>query len=90
MTAKQRVFATVYGGALLIFLAGVILQVLWRVDALLPTLILWGFSRIGLSLWQWIQPDVAIGSNRSPSRLLFTIAAWTLIVGLLITGGISK
>ena len=90
MTAQQRIFAAAYFGGLLILLAGVVLQVLWRFDALLPSLILWGVTRIVLSLWQWSQPEVAVGSNAPRGRLLFTIAAWTLIVALLITVEISE
>ena len=90
MTAQQRVFAAAYFGGLLILLGGVALQVLWRFDALVPGLILWGFTRIGLSVWQWLVPEVVFGSIAPKGRLLFTIAAWTLIVVLLVMVEISK
>jgi hypothetical protein len=79
----------VYVGGLLLVFVALLLQVLWRIDALLPALVLWGLTRIALSAWQLFQPDVAIGPNPSPGRLSFTIVAWTL-VALLITVELSR
>ena len=90
MSAEQRVFAVLYFGGLLVLLGGVVLQLAWQIDTLLRALILWGSTRVILSVWQLLQPDVAVGPKPSRGRLIFTIAAWTLIVALLTTVEMTK
>ena len=90
LTGKQTFFAAAYVGGLLVMLAGLFVQVVWHVDSFIPAIIFWGVTRIGLSAWQLIQPDLIPGNKAPPTRLAITIALWTLVVALLITVEMAK
>ena len=80
---EQRLFAAIYHIGSLVLVVSICLQIFRRVDALFPAVIVVGFSRIGLALWQLAQPDCS-GTERTPAGLIFNIATWTGAIVLLI------
>ena len=83
LTAEQRLFAAIYHIGSLAFVISCCLQIRRRIDALYPTIITVGLSRIGLSVWQLVRPDSS-KAERTPQGLITNMVVWASAIALLI------
>ena len=83
MTPQQRLFAVIYHAGSLILIVSCLLQILRRIDALYPSILGVGFSRICLAAWQVARPDCS-KTERTHSGLIFNIVTWASAMVLLI------
>ena len=83
LTAEQRLVATIYHLGSVALIVSICLQVFSRVDALYPTILVVGASRIGLAAWQTIRPECS-STERTPTGLVGTIVVWTCTIAILI------
>jgi hypothetical protein len=83
VTAEQRLFGWIYHLGSLALVVSICLQIFRRIDALYPTLLAVGASRVGLAAWQAVRPDASI-TERTPTGLLGTIVVWTGTIAVLI------
>ena len=83
LTAEQRLFVAIYHLGSLALVASICLQIFRRIDALYPTLLVVGASRIGLAAWQAVRPACS-NTERTPSGLIATIMVWACTIAVLI------
>ena len=83
MTPEQRLFAVVYHTGSVALIVAICLQIFRRIDALFPTILVVGASRIGLAAWQMARPDCS-KTERTQSGLVGTIVVWLSAIALLI------
>jgi len=83
VTSQQRLFAWIYHAGSLILIVSCCLQILRRIDALFPAILVVGFTRICLSAWQAARPDCS-KTERTQSGLVFNIVTWASAMVLLI------
>jgi len=83
VTAEQRLFAAVYHAGSIALVVSICLQIFRRIDALFPTILVVGLSRIGLAAWQMASPECS-KTERTHSGLVVTIVVWVSTIILLI------
>ena len=83
LAAPQRLFAAIYHVGSLALVVSCCLQIWYRLDALYPTILAVGSSRIGLATWQMARPDCST-TDRTHSGLVATIVVWVSTMVLLI------
>jgi len=83
LTPEQRLFAAVYHIGSLALVVSCCLQIWRRIDALYPTIIAVGSSRIGLSIWQLLRPESS-KTERTPQGLVSNMVVWASAIALLI------
>ena len=83
LTFEQRLFAAIYHVGSLALIVSICLQIFRRIDALYPTILAVGSSRICLAAWQLAQPGCS-KTERTPSGLVITMAVWASTMVLLI------
>jgi hypothetical protein len=80
---EQRLFAATYHLGSLALVVSCCLQIWYRLDALYPTILAVGSSRIGLAGWQVAEPDCS-KTERTPAGLVTTIVVWAATMILLV------
>jgi hypothetical protein len=83
LTPEQRLFAAVYHIGSLALVVSCCLQIWRRIDALYPTIIAVGLSRIGLSVWQLVRPESS-KTERTSQGLVSNMVVWASAIALLI------
>ena len=83
LTPEQRLFATIYHLGSAALAVSICLQIFRRIDALYPTLLVVGASRIGLAAWQVLHPSCST-TDRTPTGLISTIIVWASTIVLLL------
>ena len=83
LTAEQRLFAAIYHAGSLALLVSICLQIFRRIDALFPTILAVGGSRIALAMWQLFQRDSSM-NDRTATGLVSTMVVWATTIVLLI------
>ena len=83
LTFEQRLFAAIYHLGSLVLVVSICLQIFRRIDALYPSILAVGVSRIGLAAWQLAEPDCS-KTERTPSGLVMTMVVWASTMLLLI------
>ena len=83
LTAEQRLFAAIYHVGSLVLAGSICFQIFRRIDALFPAVIVVGFSRICLAVWQLAQQDCS-RTVRTPAGLVFNMVTWASAILLLI------
>jgi hypothetical protein len=83
LTAEQRLFAVIYHLGSLVLVVSICLQIFRRIDALFPSMLAVGASRIALAAWQVVRPYSST-TERTPSGLVMTVIVWTTTLVLLI------
>ena len=82
LTAEQRLFAWIYHAGSVALVVSCCLQIWRRIDALYPTILAVGCSRICLAAWQLAQPGCS-KTERTRSGLAATIIVWASTMVLL-------
>ena len=75
LSGAQRLFAWIYNAGSLLLVIAIILQMFWRLDALYPTILVVGTTRIVLGLWQLAEPGSST-TQRTQAGLVFSIVVW--------------
>jgi hypothetical protein len=83
VAGEQRLFAAIYHLGSLALVVSICLQILRRVDALYPTILIVGASRTGLAAWQTARPESS-KTDRTPTGLVTTMLVWITTIILLI------
>jgi hypothetical protein len=83
LTPEQRLFAAIYHIGSLALVISCCLQIWRRIDALYPTIIAVGLSRIGLSVWQLVRPESS-KTERTSQGLVSNMVVWASAIALLI------
>ena len=82
LTPEQRLFAAFYHAGSLALVVSICLQIFGRIDALFPTILAVGASRIALALWQLAQP-ASSRTERTATGLISTMLVWASTMVLL-------
>ena len=83
MTPEQRLFAVIYHTGSVALIVAICVQIFRRIDALFPSILVVGASRIALAAWQIAEPDCS-KTERTRSGLVITIVVWASTILLLI------
>jgi hypothetical protein len=83
LTPEQRLFAAIYHIGSLALFVSCCLQIWRRIDALYPTIITVGLSRISLSVWQLLRPESS-KTERTSQGLVSNMVVWASAIALLI------
>ena len=83
LTFEQQLFSATYHVGSLAIIVSICLQIFRRIDALYPTILAVGSSRICLAAWQLAQPGCS-KTGRTPSGLVITMVVWASTMVLLI------
>lgn len=71
----RRMVSSVYHFGSFALVISICLQIVARIDALFPTILAVGASRICLAVWQLARPTCAV-TERSVAGLLFSAVVW--------------
>ena len=83
LTVEQRLFAAIYHVGSIALVISCCLQIWRRIDALYPTIITVGLSRISLSTWQLARP-ASSKTERTSQGLISNMIVWASAIALLI------
>ena len=83
VTSEQQLFAAIYHLGSLALVTSISLQIFRRIDALFPTILIVGCTRIGLAAWQMARPNCS-KTERTPSGLVINIVTWVSAIILLL------
>jgi hypothetical protein len=83
LTSEQQLFAAIYHLGSVALVTAICLQIFRRIDALFPTILVVGGTRIVLAAWQMARPDCS-RTERTPSGLVINIVTWASAIILLL------
>ena len=83
LTPEQRLFAGIHLTGSLLLLVSIALQIIGRIDALFPAILVVGSSRIGLAAWQVVRPGCS-RTERTRAGLIATMGVWGTALVLLV------